>query len=78
MNKIKSKIYTYIVLKGKLYIPSGKPKVFKESWWWNDEEEKMIKDKNKRFKELMAYTEKENRIKKERSIEKQSGRQRKR
>ena len=43
---------------------SGKPKVFKESCWWNDEVEKKIKDKNKRFKELMACTEGEDRIEK--------------
>ena len=38
--------------------------MFKESWWWNDEVEKKIKDKNKRFKELMACTEEEDRIEK--------------
>ena len=37
-----------------LGMSSGKPKVFKESWWWNDEVEKKIKDKNKKFKELMV------------------------
>ena len=37
----------------------GKQKVFKESWWWNDEVDKKIKDKNKRFKKLMACTEEE-------------------
>ena len=42
----------------------GKPKVFKEPWWWNDEVEKKIKDKNERFKELMTCTEKENGIEK--------------
>ena len=43
---------------------SGKPKVFKESWWWNDEVRKKIKDKNKRFKELISCTEEEKRIQK--------------
>ena len=47
-----------------LGVSSGKPKVFKESWWWNEEVVKKIKDKNKRFKELMACTEEEDRIEK--------------
>ena len=45
------------VVKETLGVSSGKPKVFKEQWWWNDEVEKKIKDKNKRFKDLMACTE---------------------
>ena len=52
------------VAKETLGVSSGKPKVFKESWWWNDEVEKKIKDKNKRFKELMACTEEEDMIEK--------------
>ena len=32
------------VAKETLGVSSGKPKVFKESWWWNDEVEKKIKD----------------------------------
>ncbi|XP_057526297.1 uncharacterized protein LOC130805539 [Amaranthus tricolor] len=40
--------------------------VYKESWWWNEEVQKKIKDKNRRFKELMACTEVEDRtLKKE-------------
>ena len=39
------------VAKETLGVSSGKPKVFKESWWWNDEVEKKIKDKNRRFKD---------------------------
>ncbi|XP_057517919.1 uncharacterized protein LOC130798841 [Amaranthus tricolor] len=50
------------VAKETLGVSSGKPKVFKELWWWNDEVEKKIKDKNKRFKELRACTEEEDRI----------------
>ncbi|XP_057540710.1 uncharacterized protein LOC130818562 [Amaranthus tricolor] len=52
------------VAKETLGVSSGKPKVFKESWWWNDEVEKKIKDKNKRFKDLMACTEDEDMIEK--------------
>ena len=58
------------VAKETLGVSSGKPKVFKESWWWNDEVEKKIKDKNKRFKELMACTEKGDRIEKRVSYKK--------
>ena len=47
-----------------LGVSSGKPKVFKESWWWNDEMEKKIKDKNKKFKDFLACTEDEDRIEK--------------
>ena len=52
------------VVRETLGMSSGKPKVFKESRWWNNEVEKKIKDKNKRFKELMACTEEEDRIEK--------------
>ena len=52
------------VAKETLGVSSDKPKGFKESWWWNEEVEKKIKDKNKRFKELMACTEEEDRIEK--------------
>ena len=45
-----------------LGVSSGKPKVFRESWWWNDEVQNKIKDKNKRFKKLMTSTEEEERI----------------
>ena len=36
--------------------------MYKESWWLNEELQKKIKDKNRRFEELMACTEEENRI----------------
>ena len=52
------------VAKETLGVESGKPKVFKESWWWTDEVKKKIKDKNKRFKELMVCTKEEDRIEK--------------
>ena len=52
------------VAKETLGVSSGKPKVFKESWWWNEEVEKKIKDKNKRFEELITCTEEEDRIEK--------------
>ena len=52
------------VAKETLGVLSGKPKVFKESWLWNDEVEKKIEDKNKRFKELITCTEEEDRIEK--------------
>ena len=45
-----------------LGVSSGKQKVFKESRWGNDEVEKKIKDKNKRFKELITCTEEKDRI----------------
>ena len=45
-----------------LGVSSGKPKKFKEPWWWNDEVENKIKDKNKRFKELMECTEEKDKI----------------
>ncbi|XP_057529786.1 uncharacterized protein LOC130808325 [Amaranthus tricolor] len=47
-----------------LGVSSGKPKVFQESWWWNNEMEKKIKDKNKKFKDFLACTEDEDRIEK--------------
>ena len=50
------------VAKETLGLSSVKSKVFKESWLWNDKVEKKIKDKNKRFKELMTCTEEEDRI----------------
>ena len=50
-----------------LGVSTGKTKVYKESWWWNEEVQKRIKDKNKRFKELMACTEQEDRIHKKES-----------
>ena len=40
---------------------TGKIKVYKESWWWNEEVQKKIKDKNRRFKEFMACTEEKDR-----------------
>ena len=52
--------------KATLAVSSEKPKV-------NNEVHKKIKDKNKRFKELMSCTEEEVRIKKERVTKKQSG-----
>ena len=52
------------VTKETLRVESGKPKVFKESWWWKNEVEKKIKDINKRFKELMVCTEEDDRIEK--------------
>ena len=36
------------VAKETLGVSSGKPKVFKESWWWNDEVEKKIKTRDLR------------------------------
>ena len=32
---------------------TGKPKVYKELWLWNEEVQEKINEKNKRFKELM-------------------------
>ena len=53
--------------KGDIRSADGKPKVYKESWWWNEQVQKNITDKNRRFKELMACTEEEDRThKKER------------
>ncbi|XP_057548233.1 uncharacterized protein LOC130826684 [Amaranthus tricolor] len=50
-----------------LGVSTGKPKVYKESSWWNEEVRKKIKNKNRRFKELMACTEEEDKThKKER------------
>ncbi|XP_057515609.1 uncharacterized protein LOC130797145 [Amaranthus tricolor] len=55
------------VAKETLRVSTGKTKVYKESWWWNEEVKKKIKDKNMRFKELMTCTEEEDRThKKER------------
>ena len=45
-----------------LGVSTGKPRVYKELWWWNEEVREKIKDKNKRFKELMACTEERDRI----------------
>ncbi|XP_057543373.1 uncharacterized protein LOC130821601 [Amaranthus tricolor] len=53
-----------IMAKETLGVLLGKPKVLKESWWWNDEVKKKIKDKNKRFKDLIACMEDEDRIEK--------------
>ena len=47
------------VAKETLGVSTGKLKVYKESWWWNEDVQKNIKDKNRRFKELMACTEEE-------------------
>ena len=52
------------VAKETLGVSSGKPKAYKESWWWNDEVHSKIKDKNKRFKEFMTCMEEEDRIQK--------------
>ena len=52
------------VAKENLGVSLGKLKVSKDSCWWNEEVQKKINDKNKRFKELMACTEEEDRIKK--------------
>ena len=46
---------------------TGKPKVYKESWWWSEEVQKKITDKNKRFKELLACTEEEDMLHKKES-----------
>ena len=55
------------VAKETLGLSTGKPKVYNESWWCNEEVQKKIKDKNRRFKELMACAKEEDRIhKKER------------
>ena len=55
------------VAKETLGVLTRKPKVYKESRWWNVEVQKKIKNKNRRFKELMACTEEEDRThKKER------------
>ncbi|XP_057540787.1 uncharacterized protein LOC130818644 [Amaranthus tricolor] len=57
-----------------LGVSTGKPKVYKESWWWNEEVQKKIKEKNRRFKELKASTEEEDRThKKERYKEAKRG-----
>src|SRR5688572_18393678 len=50
-----------------LGMSSGKPKAFKEAWWWNDEVEKKIKEKNKRFREFLTCKEEEDRIEKRES-----------
>ena len=55
------------VAKETLGVASGKPKTYREAWWWNEEVEKKIKDKNKRFKDLMACTEEEVRTEKRKS-----------
>nr|QIA97904.1 hypothetical protein AP_R.00g000040-v1.0.a3 [Amaranthus palmeri] len=55
------------VAKETLGVASGKPKVYREAWWWNEEVEKIIKDKNKSFRDLMACTEEEARAEKRRS-----------
>ncbi|XP_057543263.1 uncharacterized protein LOC130821493 [Amaranthus tricolor] len=55
------------VAKETLWVFTGKPKVHKESWWWNEEVQRKIKEKKKRFKELMAYTVEEDRIHKKES-----------
>ena len=57
-----------------LGVSTEKLKVFKESWWWKDEVQNNIKDKNKRFKEHMTCTEEEERYKRERATKKQNGR----
>ena len=57
-------------------VSTEKLKVFKESWWWKDEVQNNIKDKNKRFKEHMTCTEEEERYKRERATKKQNGQQR--
>ena len=41
-----------------------KPKVHKDSWWWNEEAREKINDKNERVKELMACIEERDRISK--------------
>ena len=41
---------------------SRKQKEYEESWWWNEEVQKKIKDKNKRVKKLLACTGEEDRI----------------
>ena len=55
------------VAKETLGVSLGKPKVFKKSWWWNEEVKKKIKDKNREFKELMTCMEEEDRIHKNKS-----------
>ncbi|XP_057535363.1 uncharacterized protein LOC130813542 [Amaranthus tricolor] len=50
--------------KNTLGVSIGKPRVYKESWWWHEEVQKKVKDKNKKFKELMACTKEEDRIQK--------------
>lgn len=47
--------------------------VYKKSWWWNEKVPKMIKDKNKRYKELMACTDDIDRVVRDRAIKKPSG-----
>ena len=37
-----------------LGLSSGKPRAYRESSWWNEELKEKIKDKNKRFKDLMS------------------------
>ena len=55
------------VAKETLGVSSGKPKVYKESWWCNDEVQKKIMDKNERFKELITCMEEEVRTQKRES-----------
>ena len=50
------------VAKETLAVSTGKPKVYKQLWCWNEEVQKKIKEKNRRFKELMTCTEEEDRI----------------
>ena len=43
---------------------TGKPKVYKGSWCWNEEVKEKIMDKNNKFKELLACNEESDRISK--------------
>ena len=40
------------VAKETLRVSPGKTKMFKESWWWNDEVEKKIKNKTRDLRNL--------------------------
>ena len=63
------------VAKETLGMSTGKPKVYKESWWWNEEVQKKIKDKN--IDSRSSWLARRRRIGhiRRRGIKKQNGRQ---
>ena len=48
-----------MVAKETLGVSTGKSREYRESWWWNEEVQEKIKNKNGRFNELIACTEEE-------------------
>src|SRR5688572_14190954 len=52
------------VAKETLGVSTGTPKAYKESWLWNASVQEKIKEKNRRFKELIACTGEDDRIQK--------------